>query len=106
MPGGDGFRISEAYIEVTTRDNTEAGRAAFEAHFRNLHAQAKVDIDIAGVDAKIERVRQKLQEIENRRTDPRIDADITAARAKFAEVEAKIDELRSRPATVQTDADI
>ncbi|NMH96553.1 hypothetical protein [Pseudonocardia acidicola] len=50
----DGFRIAEAFVEVTVDDRTEAGTAAIRARLDNIRTTAKLDADIAAADAKLE----------------------------------------------------
>lgn len=103
---GDGFKIGDAFVEVTAQDNTAAGREKIKRSVSNIRGQAKIDADVKAAETAIKQTRAKLAELEAKRTSPKIDADIAAAEAQLAKVNARLNDLRSKKTSPKIELDI
>lgn len=99
----DGFKIADAYVQVTAKDDTEATTTAIQGRLAKLAANIKLTIDTAATEAKIKAVQTYLDDLKN--ADVKVDADIAQAEAALKILQGELAELRDKKIEINVDTD-
>lgn len=102
---GEGFKIADAYVQISAQDNTEATATEVQTRLGKMAATIKLNLDTAVVEAKIKLVQTYLDDLKSKDPNVKVDADIAAAEAKLEELKAKLDTLNNKTITVNVDTD-
>jgi hypothetical protein len=99
-------------VEGTATANVKTvGEAALAAlatdveAFGTLEATAKVDLEIKGAEAELERMKQRLGDLSRTEASPRVDIAIARAVAQIDRLELKLDKLKTKKVEVKVDVD-
>lgn len=96
----DGFRVASAWVEVKpdTEGFREKLQAALDEATAGADGRARIDLDTAAFDAKLDDARARLDEFGGSRAEPSIHLNDEELGAKADEAKAKLDELDARSA--------
>ncbi|MFC5947080.1 hypothetical protein ACFQH9_02155 [Pseudonocardia lutea] len=80
---GSGFKIAEAFVEVTTKDNTRSGQDRIKAALSRIRGTATVDADTSRASRKIAALTGETRRFTGGRHRAKVEVDTSAAEQRL-----------------------
>jgi phage-related protein len=103
----EGFRIATAYVQVSpdTDGFKDELKAKVDEATAGVEAKVRVGLDTGELDAKVDEVNAKLDELDGREVRPKVGLDTGDFDAKSDDAKAKLDDLDGKEARARLDLD-
>lgn len=99
------FKVADAFVEITAKDNVDAGKRAAEAKLGAIRdKKVQIDADINAASVRIKQIESKLDTLSKKKASPKVDLEIAAANARIGQIQARMAALGGRKTKLDVDA--